>query len=135
MKVSENELHKLTGKARQTVARACTDLPHEDGPRGARLYDSAKALAVLYAGELAVVQDEKVSLSAARTRESTAKALKTEIEIESLQRKRIPLEVFQHVTDALFGSIANIVKLSPLPEAAKEEIRALLRDAPCKLKW
>lgn len=50
MRVSINELGKLTGKDRATVRKRLEELESEPGPHGAQMYDSKQALEAIYLG-------------------------------------------------------------------------------------
>lgn len=133
---SISQLADLTGLDRQTITRRlkAVSLAWTE-QSSAKMYESRDALPVLYRHESAVAQDEKETLTAARTNESNAKARKTWIEVESLEKGRIPLEVFHPVLEQCFGGISTIIKRAPLAESAREEILAQLRDVPAQLKW
>jgi len=134
-------LSKETGLCHRTVKKRLISLEpvKEDGPGRGTFYKSEEALALLYrpiVGDPAnPEQRDRMTLTEARTRESSAKAHKVEIEIESLQRTRIPVEVMTEALDSAFGEIAAIIKKSGISEEDKEQIRAELRDIPKRLEW
>lgn len=134
MLLSIRQLADMTGFDRETVVRRLRSLaPQRVGK--AKEFESRDALPILYAGEKAIAQDEKISLTEARTRESTAKAIGAEIDNETKLKQRIPLAVFQPTLDEWLGGIAAALKQARLPAPLLAELSASLRDVPKKLKW
>ncbi len=134
MKISINKLAELTGKASRTIKARLSDLKPEK--QGAALtYDSAEALAAIYAGYGAMKDAGAMTLTEARTRESLAKAEKTEIEIETMQKQRIPVDVINDAIEPVLALHKQIIMGSKLSDAEKREICESLRDIPRNMKW
>ena len=127
-----NELAKLTGKAHRTIEKRLEKLPFEvDGK--SHLYDSKSALEAIYLGDKP--ESTTATLTEARTEESLAKAEKTRIEIETMQRQRIPIDVINDAIEPVLALHKQIIMGSKLTDPEKREICESLRDIPRNMKW
>ena len=71
-------ISNLTGIGRVTVAKKLRSLQYEEGPRGAKLYNTVEALPKLY-----IVEDEKIlDLTQARAVLATKQTEKIELDME-----------------------------------------------------
>jgi hypothetical protein len=103
--LSVNELSNLTGKDRRTITTRLSGVLHEDGPKGAHLYDSAIALALLYGAD----SDGK-SLEQARKELALEQAALTRTRNESERKERIPHAVIDQVDNETFQAISASLK-------------------------
>lgn len=63
---------------------------------------------------------------------------KTETEVETMRKTRIPLEVHEQVNGEAFGSMAAIIKAHRgkiLTDDVISDLQSALRDIPKRLKW
>jgi hypothetical protein len=133
MQLSINELSGLTGKDRRTITTKLEDLPYEDGPKGAKLYDSALALEQLY-----VPDPRKVSLDEARTRQALSQERLNTTRDEDLRRVRIPIDIPIAANDQALQSIGATLKAAQGKPLTADLINLLLdkfRAIPAALKW
>ena len=125
-KLSLSEIKFLTGASDRTVKSAVKDLTPEDGPKGAKLYGATESVRKV----VAHFRDSKTgTLEEARTVESQAKAAKLQIEIETMQADRIPIELYRERLVMIADAVKRRVDDSDLPDEAKEMIFADIRDA------
>ena len=68
----------------------------------------------------------------------SAERRKTECEVETMRRERIPIEVMSSVNAEAFGAMAAIIKAHKgkvLTDDVISDLQSALRDVPKKLKW
>ena len=102
------------------------------------MYNSWEALPLIYECERMAVGDEEggpISLTQARTNESVTKAKLNQIQIESLEKTRIPIEVVNEAMDASLGEVKAIIEKSAIPDEEKKLMRDELSSIPERLKW
>ena len=78
---------------------------------------------------------EEITLDEARRNESIAKTEKIHLEMESIRKVRIPIEVMNESLDQCLAAMKAVVKRSKLPPGDKEEVFRELREVPRGLKW
>jgi hypothetical protein len=131
MLLTLNKLCELTGKDRKTVAPRLADVPFKSGPNKSHLYESAAALAAIFA-------PAKVSLDEARTRQALSQERLNNTRDEDLRKKRIPIEIPLAANDQVMQSVGSTLKAKRGKELTTELINEILekfRGIPAKLKW
>jgi hypothetical protein len=133
MQLSINELSQLTGRDRRTITTKLEDLPYEDGPKGAKLYDSALALEKLYTAD-----SRRGSLDEARISQALSQAQLNTTKDEELRRIRIPIHIPLAANDQALQSISATLKAAQGKPLTYDLINLLLdklRAIPAALKW
>ena len=133
-RLSINQLAEFTGKSNATIKKRLDGMEFEKEGH-AYIYDSADALAAIYGQSNVDANGTPKSLTEARTRESLAKAEKTELEVQTLRRERIPIDTLNDVNDAFFGLLKTKIMNSQLTELDKRELIDGIREIPTQLKW
>lgn len=134
MKASVNQLAEMTGKDRRTVKKRLEGLEPVGKQGRAVLYEVKEALPLIYqVGQGPDV--EGITLDEARRNESVAKTEKLHLEMESIRKQRIPVEVVNETLEEGLGAMKAVIKRSKLKPAEKEEIFRELREVPRRLKW
>ena len=129
--MSINKLAELTGKDRRTVAHRLADLPAKDGAHSARLYDSRKALELIY--EVSGKTTEEARREDYIQRAALAKARREEID-----RTRIPIEIPMRATDQALQHLVALLKAAEGKALTEQLINKLLeefRAIPDKIQW
>lgn len=132
-KVSVNEIVAWTGKTRATVMRKIQDLPFEDGPKQAKLYDSGAAMEAIYGrGVETGVEGEGTFISNSEAQRLLTIARKKEIEqnMEVTSKERIPLEDVEEINNGAFENICGALKAN----VGKELSDDLLADMLAQLR-
>jgi phage terminase Nu1 subunit (DNA packaging protein) len=88
MKASINQMTEWTGIDRRVVTRRLADLPHEDGPSRAKLYDVGEALRALYGN----ATDERLDPGQQRARLDKARADAAELDLAKKRGELIPVQ-------------------------------------------
>lgn len=131
---SIKQLAEMTGKTRETIKRKLDGLDYlEEGT--AYLFDSKEALEAIYGVANDDYNGNPKSLTEARTLESMAKAEKTQIEIETMRKERIPIEILNAALEKFFGLLKTRIMQGGPSEAWKKEMIESIRDIPKELKW
>ena len=130
MELSINQLAELTGKDRRTITTRLEKLPYTEGPKGAHLYKSATALALIYGTDA-----EGKNLEQARTELALEQAALARVKREEAERQRPPLDLVLQLFDEVGQSTAAILKVHKIPEKIINEIFGKFRDLPGRLKW
>lgn len=134
MKASVNQLAEMTGKDRRTVKKRLEGLEPVGKQGRAVLYEVKEALPLIYlVGQGPDV--EGITLDEARRNESVAKTEKLHLEMESIRKQRIPVEVVNETLEEGLGAMKAVIKRSKLKPEEKEEIFRELREVPRRLKW
>jgi hypothetical protein len=131
VQMSINQFSELTGKDRRTVTQRLRDLEFDEGPKSAHLYNSAKALELIYGGE-------RGAFEAARTRQALSQAELNEVRTETERKKRIPIDIPLLANDQVTQSVASTLKAAkgkPLTEKLINKLLQKFRDIPAQLKW
>jgi hypothetical protein len=131
--VSVSYLSALTGKDRRTITSRIAALPFEDGEKGAHLYNSEDALAVIYGRD-----SDGMGLEEARAFQAVENAELARVRREELQKTRIPLHIPLAENERATASVAGILKNSlgkVLSREIVEEILGEFRAIPARLKW
>lgn len=126
MQLSINQLADLTGKDRRTITQRLADLHHVDGSKGAYLYESDEALAMIY--QSANARDE---LDKRRCEDI---ALNMEIK----RKQRIPMDIVAAIWDAALQAFAATLKAArgtKLDAKKINELLAKLRSTKLPLQW
>lgn len=133
MELSINELADLTGKDRRTITQRLEQLDYEDGPKGAHLYDSRRALALIYGP----VSSGK-SLDQAKTEQALESAQLARVRREELQKTRLPVEILAGLWDSAMQAAAATLKGTigkVLTPAKANEILDKLREGEIPSRW
>jgi hypothetical protein len=129
MELSISRIANLTGKDRHTVAIRMSGLCFKDGTKGAKLYESAEALAAVYSAG---------NLEDARAKQALSQAALNTVREQILRKTRIPIEIVTQVMDEIFQSMAATLKAANGKTLSPElinELFAEFRSIPAKLKW
>jgi hypothetical protein len=117
MKLSISQLSELTGKDRRTVTAKIEGLPHEEGAKGAMLYDSVAAFDRIYS-----IEPRNISLDEARTRHAFSQEELNNTRNEELRKKRIAIDLVASVFDQSFAGAEEI--------AQRHRVEALIPRLP-----
>jgi hypothetical protein len=131
--LSQTQLSDLTGKDRKTVSRRLEPLHPKDGPRGAMLYDSRKAVELIYE-----VRINGKTIDEAKKEDYIQRAALAKVRREELERKRIPIELVLSVHDQALQALVAQLKSAEGKVLTVDLINAMLaefRSIPDKLKW
>jgi hypothetical protein len=128
MLLSINQLWELTGRDRKTITKHLEKLPFIDGDKGAHLYESSKALPLIYAID---------NLEAARAKQALSQASLNAVREEDLRKQRIPTQIALSANDQALQSFAATLKAAKnkklTPDADVRSARFLdvqLRSGP-----
>lgn len=124
-KFSENQLSEMTGLDRRTVKKRLEDEEHEIAGH-ARLYTLRTAIRALTARR--EMSGSGMSLERARIEESQSKTRLNQIQIETLEKSRIPVESVIKAGQCVFGEVVAAIERSPLPEVEKLSVRAEIKS-------
>jgi hypothetical protein len=116
MRVSVNELSNITGRDRHTIRKQLDSLPSINGKKGALLYDSKRALSVIY---------KTGNLEDARAKHALSQVSLNAVREEDLRKSRIPLEEILDVLDFTFQSIASTLKAAKFKKLTPELINEI----------
>lgn len=107
MKISINEISKLSGATRETVAKRLQGRPFEAGPKQAKLYDFNQVFTwkSVDGSEMPVITEAE-----SRRLLNLEKIEGEKLNNEKLRRERIPLEIIEARNDAALTNIAGIIK-------------------------
>ena len=131
-KLNIENLADITGLDKRTVTKRLAELvPVEDTGNRGKYYDSRVALPILY--QVGQANEGPTTLTEARTRKETALAIKTELEIEAIQRERVPVATVIALMESISSEIINIHR--GIPDDAATRLSEELRDIPNRLKW
>ena len=130
-KLSELQLSDITGKTRLTIKRKLADVPHEEGPHKARLYDSKVALEAIYIGLGESSTGDAITAAEAQRQLTIARKHEIDLNMEVTRRERIPLEDIEEANERVLSNVAGLIKAhvgKPLDEALVSDIFAELRN-------
>lgn len=130
MRLTLNKICEITGKDRKTIAPRLADVPFKKGPNKSQLYESADALAAIYA-------PAKVTLDEARTRQALSQERLNTTKDEELRKLRIPIEIPAEDLDKITQSVAAALKAAKgkvLTEELINDIFGKFREASAKLR-
>jgi len=131
---SIQQLSRITGNTRETVGKYLEKAPHKDGKKGAKLYESAKVLALR---DFRNEEGPALSGQEAARQLSVARKQQIELEMEVLRKERIPLEVIAESDAAVFSNIAGLLKAHEgklLDEILLADIFTELRQVGVKIR-
>jgi hypothetical protein len=89
------------GRDRKTITKHLEKLPFIDGDKGAHLYESSKALPLIYAID---------NLEAARAKQALSQASLNAVREEDLRKQRIPTQIALSANDQAIQSFAATLK-------------------------
>lgn len=129
-KFSEIQLSDMTGKTRDTIRKRLEGIPHERGPKNAKLYDSKTALERIY-GQSNEDGSEFITAAEAQRLLTIARRSEIDLNMEIARRERIPLAVIEATNDRVFSNVAGLLKAhvgKPLDEVLVADIFTELRS-------
>jgi hypothetical protein len=135
--VSINQIVEWTEKTRATVMKKIGDLPKQDGPKQAKLYNSAQAMEAIYGREVredGTVDESTMSNAEANRLLTIARRKQIDLEMEVLKKQRPRIEDVIDIFGAALDDVAGIIKGSELSEDRKKDIMARLKEAMEQLK-
>lgn len=97
-------LAEITGKDRETIKKRLSCLQPEPGPHGAKLFDSVKALPLIY---------EMDELSAAKTENLRADTRLKELKEQQLRGELAPVEELTRALGLLASQVSAILETIP----------------------
>lgn len=107
---SIKKLSELTGRKRETIAARLVGMQPEPGRRRAKLYDSTKAIPIIYG----IAADDggklKISSMEAGAELNIKKREQIELDMEIKRKERIPLEDVAEANNELIGEAAVILR-------------------------
>jgi hypothetical protein len=126
--MSLTQLADFTGRDRHTIRKQLDSLPSINGKKGALLYDSKRALSVIY---------QAGNLEDARAKHALSQVSLNSVREEDLRKNRIPREEVLDVFDLAFQSIASTLKAAKFKKLTPELINEIfdkIRDGFAKIK-
>jgi hypothetical protein len=126
--VSVNELSVLTGCTRETVGKKLEGVTFKEGPKGAKLYDSEKALRLVLGVAEINEKGEVMSQAEANRQLTIARKEQIGLEMEVLRKERPRIEEVLEVFDDIFDDVAGIVKSSDLSDDQKIDIMSRIKE-------
>ena len=108
MRASETELALWTKRDRKTVRAKLVDLEHEIGPRGAKMFESHIALAILFGVDGS--PSKEITAQEASRRLTLKRTEEIDLGMEVTRKERIPLEEIEECNDAALQNCAGILK-------------------------
>ena len=130
--ISISEIAHLLEIDRETAKKKLASIGAKDGPKGAKLYPSDRALRLClgYAEDGSEDGEEKISLPEAQRLLTLAKKEQTDLQNEVLRKERIPLDDVEAVNERVLSNVAGLIKSrvgKPLDEELVAEIFEELR--------
>jgi hypothetical protein len=123
MDLSISYLSDITGHDRKTIARRLESLTPTEGAKGAKLYESGKALELIYG-----VRANRQSVDEAKREDYIQRAALSKARREVLDRTRIPIEIPLQATEQALQAIVNTLKFSVGKVLTVELVNAMLAD-------
>ena len=125
--VSLNEISILLGIERETAKRKLANIAPQNGPKGAKLYPSDRAIRLClgYADNGSEDGEEKISLPEAQRLLTLAKKEQTDLQNEVLRKERVPLEDIEEANERVLSNVAGLIKAhvgKPLDESLVSDI-------------
>ena len=127
--ISISEASRLSGKTRETCAKAARELPVREGPGNAKLYRGQDLLNNLY---------DSGSYSETARQLNIARKQQIDLDMELMRKKRIPLDVVTAVNNEVDLAIAGILKSNVDKVLTREVINSIFeqfRNIPESLGW
>lgn len=118
-------LAELTGKDRETIKKRLSCLQPEPGPHGAKLFDSVKALPLIF---------EMDELSAAKTENLRADTRLKELKEQQLRGELAPVEELTRALGMLASQVSAILETIPgklkrsLPQLTATDLDVVKRE-------
>jgi hypothetical protein len=122
--ITISEASRLSGKTRETVAKAARELPVREGPGNAKLYLGQDLFNALY---------DSGSYSETARQLNIARTAQIDLDMQCKRRERIPLCDVIAVNNEVDMAIAGIIKASGLPLDAINEIFDQIQTVGAKL--
>jgi DNA-binding transcriptional MerR regulator len=128
------EMSRLTGCTRRTVqSRIATLQPLVTRAGGVSLYDSEKALQLIFQTMPTGAEAGRPSLNDAKVEELQSRTELNRIKIETEQKTRPHIDIVMSLIDAMTGEILSIHR--GLPDELQDRLCAELRELPGRIKW
>ena len=132
--ITTEELSRLTGSTRRTVqSRIATLQPLETKPGGVSLFDSEKALQLIFQTMPTGAGADRTSLNDAKVEELQSRTELNRLKIETEQKTRPHIDIVMSLIDARTGEILSIHR--GLPDELQDRLCAELRELPGRIKW
>ncbi|HWB58354.1 MAG TPA: hypothetical protein VG733_02635 [Chthoniobacteraceae bacterium] len=126
MRFSIRQFSEMTGKSRDEVRSSLKKLRHENGPRGAKLYESIPAFQAIFSASADALEE-------ARIREANSRADLNEISLKQKTNQTMPVELatelFFHCRSHMRAKLEAFVRSGQLPREAYNEIGMIWRGA------
>jgi hypothetical protein len=127
--ITISEGSRLSGKTRETVAKAARELPVREGPGNAKLYRGQDLFNALY---------NSGSYSETARQLNIARKQQIDLDMQIKRKERIPIEIIREVDNEVYMSISGILKSNVdklLTRDVINEIFEQFRDIPKSLGW
>src|SRR5262249_5094554 len=127
--ITISEASRLSGKTRETVAKAARELAVREGPGNAKLYKGQDLLNSIY--------DSGSYLETARQL-NIARKQQIDLDMQITRKERIPIDVIREVDNEVHMAIAGILKAhvdKVLTRDFINEIFEQFRNIPESLGW
>lgn len=109
--MSVSQLADITRKDRKTISKRLVDLAAEAGAKGAKLYDSAEALPLIYASDS--TDDISKALQQEELGIERAKREKLEIEVGRLRGEMLPIDLVAKTVEREYNFIRSNFRSIP----------------------
>lgn len=106
---SIKELSELLSMTRETVGKKLANMLPTDGPKGAKLYPSDKAIRTCLGMNDAPAGDF-IDYAEAQRLLTVRRADQVQLEMECTRKERIPLEVTNEVNERAYSNVAGLLK-------------------------
>lgn len=104
-----NEIAAFLGVTRDTARKKLAALQWEDGPRNAKLYDSAKAARLIF-GAGSTGEGQTIDYAEAQRLLTVKRGEQIDLEMEVTRKDRIPLDVVESINEEAFSNFAGMLK-------------------------
>jgi hypothetical protein len=131
MNRSLNEIAELIGGCWKTVRKRAENLglPYEDGPKGAKLYDTRKLLRLVEERQRNESITGGESLEEAKIRQTLADAEVKELTAKKLKGQLASVTDLLEAQNAILDKIAAIIKKSSMSDDDKEDALSAMSEA------
>jgi phage baseplate assembly protein W len=130
--ISIEELSLLTGSTRRTIqSRTSALVPLETRPGGATFYDSALALALIFAGQQPTADSGTKTLTAAKIAELESRTNLNLLKAAAEAKTRVPVTTVVEFVEQFIAEISHILRA--IPEAQADRLRDEIKTISTRL--
>jgi hypothetical protein len=127
MLASESQLALWTKRDRKTVRAKLINLPFENGPKGAKLYEAHEALLILHGTEKGQDANKLTAQEAAKLL-TIKRTEEIELNMQVVRRERIPVAMVEEHNDQVLQNCAGILKAHEGKKLTPELIQEIFAE-------